>query len=460
MVFRINCVTGRVLCRVIFFLLNFPGSCALHAGTVFNRPSATVAADGLEAVDVSYQKDFPYVSNYNNQHLPECTEAFVFSGNKKSRVLRCLERIQLLRPAPLVEQWEDIQKENGYFPLTVKALGIVGVHAHIKKAINTLNVDLSSVAAGTVTGVFLRHVLSIRKYTFKNKQTGARSMLVATPEHPFFAINSRDFMPVSMLSSHHQLLTDTNQKMQILCPVDRINHCGKPINPIGPARVYNMELHQKHIYFVGAAHIMVHNVCKLTYQEVYQYFNGHQRIREQEVKQKGLPQFDPDRSVLYRRVKLKTFHITYCERDLDILESMNAGRLDEGMESTFDLGRTLRYMGFTLSGEEWINGKVLGVWTMKYPLSKKIYEKNVLSAITSLSLDRIIKGYTGQDVPGYAGLRHFIARVAPASIEKYPYINPNHPLTGRSMLINSFIEDTEEGTFTRAELHNERLFID
>ena len=449
MILRINCITGRALCWIILFLLNLPGNCVLHAGTVFNRPPAMAVARRWEAVDVSYQKDFPYVSTYNKQHLPECTEAFVFSGKKKSRVLRCLERIELLRPASLVEQWEDIQKENGCFPLTIKALGIVDIHAHMQKiAGDAVHADLTPITAGTVTGLSLRHVLNTSEYTFQNRQTGIRSTLIATPEHPFFEVNSREFIPVGMLSSHHRLLNDTNQKIQILCPGYHIDHCGKRINPIEPVRVYNMELHQTHSYFVSAARIMVHNVCKLTHQEVFQYFNENDLIFNQTVKCAGLPQLPA--------LKLYTFNIAYCWKDLEILEGMNTSRLDKGMTDTFDLQKTLKHMGLMRydRGGVVIRNEFYEIWTMKYPISADTYEGDILPHITTTaSFDRLVKGYTGRAVPCYADLRDFINKVGPAAIEEYPHLDPGHPLTGYSMLINASLEfNSERGVYVDARL--------
>ena len=440
MTLRINRITGRALCWIIFFLLNFPGNCVLYAGTFFNRPPAMAVAQRWEAVDVSYQKDFPYVSNDNKQHLPECTEAFAFSGNKKSRVLRCLERIELLRPASLVEQWEDIQKENGYFPLTIKALGIVDIHAHMQKITgDAVHADLTPITAGTVTGLFLRHVMNINEYTFENRQTGIRSTLIATPEHPFFEVNSREFIPVGMLSSHHRLLNDTNQKIQILCPGYHIDHCGKRINPIEPVRVYNMELHQTHSYFVSAARIMVHNVCKLTHQEVFQYFNESNPILNQPVRCVGLSQ-SPE-------LKLYTFKIAYCGEDLEILGGMNASKLDKGMTNTFDLQKTLKHMGFKRCRRgAFIQGRLYKIWMMKYPISVDTYEEDILPYITAtVSFDRLVKGYAGRAVPCYADLRNFISKIAPAAIEEYPYVRPWHPLTGYSMLIRVSLKLDREG---------------
>ena len=459
MTFRINCITGRTLCWIIFFLLNFPGNCVLHAGTFFDRPPATAVAGRWEAVDISYQKDFSYVSTYNKQHLPECTEAFVFSGKKKSHVLRCLERIELLRPASLVEQWEYIQKENGYFLLTIKALGIVDIHAHMQKiAGDTVHADLTPIAAGTVTGLSLRHVLNISEYTFENRQTGIRSTLIATPEHPFFEVNSREFIPVGMLSSHHRLLNDTNQKIKILCPGYHIDHCGKRINPIEPVRVYNMELHQKHSYFVSAAHIMVHNVCKLTYQEVYQYFNKEKLIFEQSIDMDDLPQSDSQGGV-YAAVELNTFHIQYWDGDLDVLEAMNEDRLDEerldeGMDDTFEIEKVLEHMGFIPCNAVMRNNRCYRIWTMKYPVSKDIYEENILLHITSgVSFDDFVKRYAGRYGLCYADLRNFISRVAANSIEEYPPVTPFHPLADRSMLLNSSLKNLGGRIFTYVKFY-------
>jgi len=71
-----------------------------------------------------------------------------------------------------------------------------------------------------------------------------------TDNHPFWSETHQAFVPVGQLSVGDELLTLHSQKKSLTALLPR---------PGPPERVYNLEVHGEHTYFVGRLQILVHN---------------------------------------------------------------------------------------------------------------------------------------------------------------------------------------------------------
>ena len=127
---------------------------------------------------------FPIKSAYDNQETKKCVKAYrTVNDNhaesikhtavkKNIPVLRCRERIRLLRPIKIINQWLHIQNEKHFFPLNIREFNIINIPAHIT-AVHAIPRDIAhsflhSRKTRKVMGTFERHEINIQTYTFRN----------------------------------------------------------------------------------------------------------------------------------------------------------------------------------------------------------------------------------------------------------------------------------------------------
>ena len=247
----------------------------LNAITAFaNLPLAQynhtpVNTTGLLKADIVYYRDFPYKKSYANQQLKNC-----ITLRGAGRVY-CKEQVSLLRPAKMVKSWLHTQNKKGYLPFVLKKYGITGVKAHItevmpagirpakitsaKPAHKNKNRGMLISPYVPVTGIFIRHVLDVSQYTFKNLKTKVTFFVKATPNHPVYAVNKRAFIGISQLSSEDTLLSARGEKIKLVCPDNVKSGCGTAFNRGKITDVYNIETSQRHTYFVQSENMLVHN---------------------------------------------------------------------------------------------------------------------------------------------------------------------------------------------------------
>ena len=348
----------------------------------------------------------------------------VFSGEgKKLPVLQCKNSIQLLRPAVVVKQWEKIQQQKGYLPFTVQELGLINKHAHIEEVtISHINTSESTMPAEMVTGIFSRYVLNTAIYTFLNMETGVHSRLIVTPNHPFYVKNKQAFIPIGTVSLRDRLVNDSGDEVQLLFSAYSGNHDKKHALSRVPVRVYNIELHQKHIYFAGAEHIMVHNVCTLTHQELYEHFNRQEFFLEKALYQ---PADMP-------RHSLSTIQLTV---PVTTVWELNSARATP-KASSLSVGGILEDLGFSYNTFVVEDDTPYEIWYLKYPVKKDLYEKFILTHIGERqSFDDFIRQKTGQDKINYKDLYRLIETISPLSAGKYKHPDYNLKLGPISMLI-------------------------
>ena len=221
-------------------------------------------------VYLSFYHDFPRQKAWKEKVFSGCqlTLKPVVSGvtGAAHSMMRCLEQVMLLRPKIVTDNWEKQQKEQGYVTLNFPEFGLTAIQAHITAItpsvmdINGLNPSHSH--KNFITSIFIRHVLDVRQYTFKNIK-GTYDKINVTPEHLFYVKNKHAFMPVSQISMHDRLITDNGAEVRLACHKNRQNCCSQSYMSGQIKPVYNLEVYNKHTYFVGDLHLLVHNICEL-----------------------------------------------------------------------------------------------------------------------------------------------------------------------------------------------------
>ena len=176
--------------------------------------------------------------------------------------LTCREEVQLIRPKKLAELWIKKQYQQGYIDLTLKEASIEQTRAHI--------ISITSSVPGRpgkdpnaqwVTGIFKRHALNPGDYIFKNTGTGQLSIIHATPNHGFYLKNRRAFLPVGNITEKDTLVTVDGNSVKLVKSRANTGVIDDRKANI-PVWTYNLEVWQKHTYFVGSDKILVHNTCK------------------------------------------------------------------------------------------------------------------------------------------------------------------------------------------------------
>ena len=211
----------------------------------------------LLKVDMVYYKDFPYKKSYANQQFKNC---IVLSG---TGTVRCKEQVSLLRPAKTVKSWLQTHDKKGYLPSVLKEYGMMNVKTYITKIMpaepvhkNSSTLQSSHIQA---TGIFIRHVLDVSQYTFKNPEKNITFFIKATPDHPVYAVNRQAFISISQLSPEDTLLSAKGEKIKLVCPDNVKDGCGTVFNKGKITSVYNIETSQRHTYFVQSESMLVHN---------------------------------------------------------------------------------------------------------------------------------------------------------------------------------------------------------
>ncbi len=214
-----------------------------------------------EEVDFVYYHDFTCKVTCLDKVIPCCRKA---KNDRGKVVLRCTEHMNLLRPKTMVRKWLQEQKKQGWVSVTIKEFGVNNVHGYITAikptTVNTTHLDINRSHQSPAISLFGRHVLKVRTYQFKDFNTEKISRVSATPEHRFYVENYNAFVPIQDLSPKDNLISATGHQIHLLCKGNRNSHCGVSYGVKGvPVEVYNLEIYQRHRYFVGKGQILVHN---------------------------------------------------------------------------------------------------------------------------------------------------------------------------------------------------------
>ena len=245
----------------IFYLFIFAHNPIRANAMHYSNNNQSIAYSAWKEVDISYDNDFPYKAGYDKQQITNCAKAI-----KKNRpVLRCQEKVRLLRPGKIINQWLHIQSKKHFFHLNIRELNIINMPARII-AVHTFLTDVAhdtarSNKAGRVTGIFERHTANVKKYTFKDMKTGETITINATPSHLVYVKNKASFIPMNSLSSTDELINNTGQRIKLICSSSHNKHCGVPLEGIAPILIYNLEVNKNHTYFVSKIKLLVHNTC-------------------------------------------------------------------------------------------------------------------------------------------------------------------------------------------------------
>ena len=218
-------------------------------------------------VNIRYYNDFSYTS-IQGSHIPSgCFVTFKLSLKPPCflPIVRCQEHLILLRPEKTVKTWLSMQKQQGYMRLDMTEYNLNNIHAYITSVVNKPLADMTAKKkyskAGKITGLFIRHAINVKQYTFKNKKTGQISYVNATPSHQFYLENKKTFRSISQFSDMDTLLSYNGDTLILLCNGNRHIHCGKPLRYNKLISVYNLEVSLLHTYYVGRQQILVHNTC-------------------------------------------------------------------------------------------------------------------------------------------------------------------------------------------------------
>ena len=226
----------------------------------------TVNLKNWKKVTLVYFRDFPYQQYWNVQPPFKCFFS-LSAGSVIRPVWRCRERIGLLRPATLVNHWKQEQDSEGVFDFSLPGSGIYHVAAHIESvssaeenmAARLHTVASNSVNTGIVTGIFLRHSMNVRTYTFQSLTTGRLNKINATPEHPFYVTNLHTWMSLYKITPSMLLTDNHNNPVMLRCRGHQQYHCGVSLYPRKIRAVYNLEVYKKHAYHAGRLFLLAHN---------------------------------------------------------------------------------------------------------------------------------------------------------------------------------------------------------
>ncbi|MED7789690.1 hypothetical protein [Francisella sp. 19X1-34] len=135
--------------------------------------------------------------------------------------------------------------------------------------LDTSKINWSKQNSYPVIGTFKRYAPVVKTYIFKDLTTGKISKVTSTPGHKFYVKNrtvnniigkNTHYISISRVRSTDILISQTGDKIKLICPINKTSHCGKLYNRYHkPISVYNLEIYNKHRYFVGKNSILVHN---------------------------------------------------------------------------------------------------------------------------------------------------------------------------------------------------------
>ncbi len=172
--------------------------------------------------------------------------------------------ITLLRPIAWLKK-HGLDKVGDRVKLSIPEFGVVDVNATViaigTTSVDTSDIDLSQSTARVVIGKFKRYAKNVRAYTFRNKN-GNIEKINATPNHRFFVRNRGEFIAIKKVSANDSLINQLGEEVKLVCSGNIKSNCGKQYNTDRRAvAVYNLEVYQKHFYYVGFQKILVHNNC-------------------------------------------------------------------------------------------------------------------------------------------------------------------------------------------------------
>ena len=228
----------------------------------------TTTATSWKTVDLVYFQNFPLPYDKTGHNIPDCLVALdtlPTSGFRIIPVLRCKEQIHLLRPDSVVQNWKSNQAKNGFIKMSLPDFGLHYVKAKITAIAsipaNKMQLhDMQNKNTDQTTAIFIRHATNIKKYRFKEESTGRIITVNATDNHLFYVKNKHDFVPVKDISRIDKLITQTGGYIRLLCSDNKWHNCGyKTAQFAQPTPVYNLEINQRHTYFVTDIAILVHN---------------------------------------------------------------------------------------------------------------------------------------------------------------------------------------------------------
>ena len=264
----------KLLYVSLFSIITAAHNLLFAHNTLPSYHAISVNRDIWKAVHIVYNQDFPYKQNYNKQKIKECKKIYISPAlnnqtetKKTVPVLRCVEHIKLLRPDKIARQWLKTQNKKHFFPLTLSTFNFVNIHARIT-AIHPIKSEnqrhfLHNGQTKIVTGQFERHTINIKRYTFRNIETGKITTVNATPEHPVYVKNRATFVPMDLLLNTDHLLNNAGQEIRLICRGNHTQHCSESLHNNIPLPVYNLEIDHSHTYFISDIRLLVHNVCKL-----------------------------------------------------------------------------------------------------------------------------------------------------------------------------------------------------
>ena len=246
----------------------------IFAQTIFSRCHSE---NDWKEVSITYFYDFPEQNNEVKEHVQGCFTAFKAPSGKGLQnipVLRCKERIYLLRPASTVKKWKKIQDKNGFIEFSFPEFGINRVTAKMTKITNFSESKArgdtgKTLNSNRVIGIFIRHAVNVKKYGFKEEETGRVITVNVTDNHRFYVKNKHAFVSIKEISPEDKMLTTTGNTVRILCHADKLNDCGRSYLSGHLSLVYNMEVNHRHTYFIGSENILVHNNCSRVKRKIY-----------------------------------------------------------------------------------------------------------------------------------------------------------------------------------------------
>ena len=208
-----------------------------------------------EEITINYHQDFTWKKEYSQIKNHACKKVY---SSEHHFFLRCMASSHLLRPAEAVNRRH--LNNGGMFSAMLRH-NAMGKGFRYKE---TANVIKSIPHDGFVTGRFLIWKPNVRSYTFHNITTGSIVHINATPSHRFYVLNRKKFISIENILPSDKLITGKGESIALICPSGQHDHCGQSYNKGGPVPVYNLEVYNRHQYFVSAAKILVHNCTFFT----------------------------------------------------------------------------------------------------------------------------------------------------------------------------------------------------
>ena len=241
-----------------FLLLSFFLACS-HLGIAILLPhhGNIISLQDWKTVDIDYYHDVRAdgINIDTAKKYSHCT-----GSARNVNILRFKGYARLLRPSGMIKRWLKEQNVHGYFLFTVKEFNVEAVHGHvISVSNNDRRVLYRNHYTNMVTGLFLKYTGKIKKYHFITVKKNEISEIKATPNHRFYVINQRAFIPISKITTKDTLVNNKGESIKLLCSQGQIKHCGINYHHEQPVPVYNLEILNAHDYFAGKNHILVHN---------------------------------------------------------------------------------------------------------------------------------------------------------------------------------------------------------